>query len=104
MAFDLIIISNPFSPVLRALSRLCESHKIPLLHVTSVGYVASLRLQLVDHCIVEARPDTEYLDLRLGMLIYIHIYISVLLCGAGYGGIVCVLLCMCVLWYLSCLN
>ncbi|XP_068148334.1 nedd8-activating enzyme E1 regulatory subunit [Drosophila tropicalis] len=63
--FDLVIASNLNEQTLISLSnRLWESN-VPLLYCRSLGMLGTIRLQIKEHCIVEAHPDNRQFDLRL---------------------------------------
>lgn len=64
-SFDLVIASNLNEQSLLLLSnRLWESN-VPFVYCRSLGMIGSIRLQLKEHCIVEAHPDNRQFDLRL---------------------------------------
>lgn len=64
-SFDLVIASNLNEQSLLQLSnRLWESN-VPFVYCRSLGMLGSIRLQLREHCIVEAHPDNRQFDLRL---------------------------------------
>ncbi|EDV96458.1 GH15185 [Drosophila grimshawi] len=64
-SFDLVIASNlNEQSLLQLANRLWESN-VPLVYCRSLGMLGSIRLQLKEHCIVEAHPDNRQFDLRL---------------------------------------
>ncbi|XP_017844332.1 nedd8-activating enzyme E1 regulatory subunit [Drosophila busckii] len=64
-SFDLVIASNLNErSLLQLANRLWESN-VPLVYCRSLGMLGSIRLQLKEHCIVEAHPDNRQFDLRL---------------------------------------
>eukprot|EP00735_Rhodelphis_limneticus_P003914 TRINITY_DN15455_c0_g1::TRINITY_DN15455_c0_g1_i1::g.30439::m.30439 TRINITY_DN15455_c0_g1::TRINITY_DN15455_c0_g1_i1::g.30439 ORF type:complete len:529 (+),score=98.44,sp/Q8VBW6/ULA1_MOUSE/47.86/2e-178,ThiF/PF00899.16/1.3e-09,ThiF/PF00899.16/8.6e+03,DUF4404/PF14357.1/0.91,DUF4404/PF14357.1/6.3e+03 TRINITY_DN15455_c0_g1_i1:109-1695(+) len=63
--FALVIASNlPERPLLRV-AEVLWTRGIPLLHVRSYGLVASLRVCVPEHTIIESKPDVLPDDLRL---------------------------------------
>jgi amyloid beta precursor protein binding protein 1 len=63
--FTLVIATGLPEATLLALAELLHSRGVPLIVPRSYGLLGSIRLQLVDHTIVESKPDTEQFDLRL---------------------------------------
>ncbi|KAH8418195.1 hypothetical protein KR222_000376 [Zaprionus bogoriensis] len=64
-SFDLVIASNLNEQSLLLLAnRLWESN-VPLVYCRSLGMLGTIRLQLKEHCVVEAHPDNRQFDLRL---------------------------------------
>ncbi|XP_017018425.1 nedd8-activating enzyme E1 regulatory subunit [Drosophila kikkawai] len=64
-SFDLVIASNLNEQTLLLLAdRLWEAN-VPLLYCRSLGMLGTIRLQIREHCIVEAHPDNRQFDLRL---------------------------------------
>merc|ERR1719215_505739 len=47
------------------LGNCCAQLNIPLVLVTSVGFVGKLRFYKAEHCVCETKPDSELGDLRL---------------------------------------
>lgn len=63
--FDMVIASNLNENSLVQLSNNLWEANVPLLYCRSLGMFATIRLQLKEHCIVEAHPDNQQYDLRL---------------------------------------
>jgi len=62
---SLVVAANvPEAPLLRLAALLWDA-RVPLVVVRAYGLLGSVRLQLPEHTIVEARPDVEQPDLRL---------------------------------------
>ncbi|KAH8329618.1 hypothetical protein KR074_000869 [Drosophila pseudoananassae] len=64
-SFDLVIASNLNEKSLIALADRLWTVNVPLLYCRSLGMMGTIRLQLREHCIVEAHPDNRQFDLRL---------------------------------------
>ncbi|CEG40943.1 sumo-activating enzyme [Plasmopara halstedii] len=63
--FDLVLATQLDEIVTVKLAQLCLSKQIPLILVTSYGFLGSLRLQVVRHVITDAKLDPPRHDLRL---------------------------------------
>lgn len=63
--FKIVIASSIKEKTLIELSQLLWSLNIPFVHVRSVGFIASARLQYKEHCVIETHPDDKHKDLRL---------------------------------------
>lgn len=64
-SFDLVVASNLNEQSLLLLAnRLWESN-VAFVYCRSLGMIGTIRLQLKEHCIVEAHPDNRQFDLRL---------------------------------------
>lgn len=64
-SFDLVIASNlNEQSLLQLANRLWESN-VPLVYCRSLGMLGSIRLQIKEHCVIEAHPDNRQFDLRL---------------------------------------
>ncbi|CAE7373761.1 nae1 [Symbiodinium microadriaticum] len=63
--FSLVIASQVTELVAAQLGRLCEELQIPLVLITSLGFVGKIRLFVTEHCVCETKPDSEFGDLRL---------------------------------------
>ncbi|KAH8390523.1 hypothetical protein KR215_003825, partial [Drosophila sulfurigaster] len=64
-SFNLVIASNLNEQSLLLLAnRLWESN-VPFVYCRSLGMLGTIRLQLKEHCVVEAHPDNRQYDLRL---------------------------------------
>ncbi|KAH8365989.1 hypothetical protein KR093_007972 [Drosophila rubida] len=64
-SFNLVIASNLNEQSLLLLAnRLWESN-VPFVYCRSLGMLGTIRLQLKEHCVVEAHPDNRQFDLRL---------------------------------------
>lgn len=63
--FNLVIATQLDEALTIQLAGLCLIKKIPLLLVTSYGFLGSLRLQVVQHTILDAKMDPPRQDLRL---------------------------------------
>ena len=55
--FSLIIVANVIESSMRNIASLCWLHQIPFINVTTNGLLATCRLQLKDHHIIESKPD-----------------------------------------------
>ncbi|XP_017138809.1 nedd8-activating enzyme E1 regulatory subunit [Drosophila miranda] len=64
-SFDLVIASNLNEKTLLLLSKRLWDSNVPLLYCRSLGMMGTIRLQIREHCIVEAHPDNPQFDLRL---------------------------------------
>ncbi|KAI3639224.1 hypothetical protein MIR68_002754 [Amoeboaphelidium protococcarum] len=62
--FTLVIASNLPLDVLIALSESCNANRQPLVVVYTCGFYGYVRLQLPEHCVIEAHPENA-IDLRL---------------------------------------
>uniref|UniRef100_A0AAV1T7A5 NEDD8-activating enzyme E1 regulatory subunit n=1 Tax=Peronospora matthiolae TaxID=2874970 RepID=A0AAV1T7A5_9STRA len=63
--FDLVMATQLNERGTLLLADLCRQKRRPLIVVTTWGLVASLRLQVLDHVIADAKVDPPRLDLRL---------------------------------------
>lgn len=63
--FDLVIGTALSEKQIQLLSNKLWDLDIPLIVCRSVGFLATCRLQVKEHCIVETHPDNEPSDLRL---------------------------------------
>eukprot|EP00439_Symbiodinium_sp_Y106_P042420 s322_g5.t1 len=64
-SFSLVIACQVTELVAAQLGRLCEELQIPLVLITSLGFVGKIRLFVTEHCVCETKPDSEFGDLRL---------------------------------------
>lgn len=63
--FDLVVGTALSEKTIVTLSNKLWDLNIPFLVCRSVGFIASARLQVREHCIVESHPDNRQTDLRL---------------------------------------
>lgn len=63
--FSLVIACQMTQTLAIQLGKICEELVIPLVLVTSLGFVGKLRLYASQHCVCETKPDSEFGDLRL---------------------------------------
>eukprot|EP00339_Tiarina_fusa_P013613 CAMPEP_0117006030 /NCGR_PEP_ID=MMETSP0472-20121206/6410_1 /TAXON_ID=693140 ORGANISM="Tiarina fusus, Strain LIS" /NCGR_SAMPLE_ID=MMETSP0472 /ASSEMBLY_ACC=CAM_ASM_000603 /LENGTH=422 /DNA_ID=CAMNT_0004707391 /DNA_START=149 /DNA_END=1417 /DNA_ORIENTATION=+ len=63
--FTVIIVTNIPAPALQKLAAHLYPKNIPLLVVTSVGLIGSIRIQVKEHTIIESKPDNSLPDLRI---------------------------------------
>ncbi|XP_055845452.1 nedd8-activating enzyme E1 regulatory subunit isoform X1 [Episyrphus balteatus] len=63
--FDVVIASNLNEKTLLSLSNKLWDAKIPFVYCRSLGFFGSVRLQVKEHCVIEAHPDDRIYDLRL---------------------------------------
>ncbi|XP_030386189.1 nedd8-activating enzyme E1 regulatory subunit [Scaptodrosophila lebanonensis] len=64
-SFDLVIASNLNEQTLLLLSNRLWVSNVPLVYCRSLGMLGTIRIQLKEHCIIEAHPDNRQFDLRL---------------------------------------
>lgn len=64
-SFDLVIASNLNEKTLLVLADRLWDANVPLIYCRSLGMMGTIRLQIREHCIVEAHPDNRQFDLRL---------------------------------------
>lgn len=64
-SFNVVVASSIKEKCLIALSERLWELNIPFLFCRSVGFFATARLQIKEHCIVEMHPDNKQSDLRL---------------------------------------
>lgn len=64
-AFTLVIATQECEQTLVKLDEVCRREGVPLLAARSYGLLGSLRVSKSEHCVVEAKPDSEVEDLRL---------------------------------------
>ncbi|XP_017058948.1 nedd8-activating enzyme E1 regulatory subunit [Drosophila ficusphila] len=64
-SFDLVIASNLNEQTLLLLANRLWEVNVPLIYCRSLGMLGTIRLQIREHCIVEAHPDNRQFDLRL---------------------------------------
>lgn len=65
LSFGVVVASDIKEKCLIALSEILWELNIPFIFCRSVGFFATARLQLKEHCIVETHPDNKPTDLRL---------------------------------------
>lgn len=65
LSFGVVVASDIKEKCLIALSEILWELNIPFIFCRSVGFFATARLQLKEHCIVETHPDNKQTDLRL---------------------------------------
>ncbi|KAF2888253.1 hypothetical protein ILUMI_17920 [Ignelater luminosus] len=63
--FTVVIATALPEKVLMPLSRQLWATGVPLVVCRSIGFLGYVRLQIKEHCVVEAHPDNEAPDLRL---------------------------------------
>ncbi|CAE7323665.1 AXR1 [Symbiodinium natans] len=63
--FSIVIACQLTETLASQLGRLCEELQIPLILVTSLGFVGKIRLFVAEHSVCETKPDSEFGDLRL---------------------------------------
>ncbi|CAL1131151.1 unnamed protein product [Cladocopium goreaui] len=63
--FSLVIACQMTQTSAIQLGKICEELVIPLVLVTSLGFVGKLRIYASQHCVCETKPDSEFGDLRL---------------------------------------
>ncbi|CAI5700772.1 unnamed protein product [Peronospora effusa] len=63
--FDLVLATDLDELVTTKLAELCLIKRLPLLIITSYGFIGSLRLQVAQHAIVDAKLDPPRHELRL---------------------------------------
>lgn len=63
--FNVVIASNLNEKTLLRLSNKLWDEKIPFVYCRSLGFFGSIRLQMKEHCVIEAHPDDRIYDLRL---------------------------------------
>jgi len=63
--FQLVIVCGLPEKTLATVSSLCWQANIPLMAARSSGFLAYLRLQIKEHVVVEAHPESQSADLRL---------------------------------------
>ena len=64
-SFSIVVASKIKEKTLFALSEKLWQANIPFVYCRSVGFFATARLQIKEHCIVETHPDNKQNDLRL---------------------------------------
>lgn len=65
LSFGVVVASDVKEKCLIALSEILWDLNIPFIFCRSVGFFATARLQIKEHCIVETHPDNKPTDLRL---------------------------------------
>ena len=63
--FDLVIVTEIHEKTLSSLSKLLWNANIPLVVVKTYGLLGFIRLQVLEHAIIESHPDSVLEDLRL---------------------------------------
>jgi len=63
--FQLVIVCGLPEKTLATISSICWQANIPLMAARSSGFLAYLRLQIKEHVVVEAHPESQAADLRL---------------------------------------
>mmetsp|Transcript_96365 Transcript_96365/g.272862 ORF Transcript_96365/g.272862 Transcript_96365/m.272862 type:complete len:524 (+) Transcript_96365:183-1754(+) len=63
--FSLVVGSQLSEAASVQLWGICHKLGLPLLLVTSVGFIGRIRLYAEEHCVCETKPDSEFGDLRL---------------------------------------
>ena len=64
-SFSVVVCCEITEKALKTLSTLLWDANIPLMVVRTVGFIGYIRLQIMEHCIIESHPDNELPDLRL---------------------------------------
>lgn len=64
-SFSVVIASSIKETTIIALSEKLWELKIPFIFCRSVGFIATARLQVKEHCVIESHPDNKQKDLRL---------------------------------------
>lgn len=64
-SYSLVIASNVPSTYLEPLAKLLAVHDIPLIIQQSLGLLGWIRIQTKCHHVIESKPDSERLDLRI---------------------------------------
>lgn len=63
--FNVVVASNLNENSLLQLSNCLWEANVPLIYCRSLGFFGSIRLQVKEHCVIEAHPDNRQFDLRL---------------------------------------
>jgi len=63
--FRLVMACQLTEPATQKLQEICKELQIPLLCVTSLGFIGKIRVYVSEHCVCETKPDNELGDLRL---------------------------------------
>merc|ERR1719446_984391 len=63
--FALVIACQLTEPRAQQLGQICKELQIPLLLITSLGFIGKIRVYVSEHCVCETKPDNELGDLRL---------------------------------------
>jgi len=63
--FTLVVASQMTERLSLQLEVFCKELAIPVVLITSVGFVGKLRICVTEHCVCETKPDSELGDLRL---------------------------------------
>lgn len=63
--FSLVIACQLTERLSIQLGAVCQELGIPLLLITSIGFIGKLRTYVAEHCVCETKPDSEFGDLRL---------------------------------------
>lgn len=63
--FTLVIACQVTEAQAQQLGDICKDLQIPLLMVTSLGFIGKIRVYVSEHCVCETKPDNELGDLRL---------------------------------------
>lgn len=63
--FALVIACQLTEPLAIRLGVICKELRIPLLLITSLGFMGKIRVYVSEHCVCETKPDTELGDLRI---------------------------------------
>lgn len=63
--FAVVIGCQLIEPHMQRLSEICKELRIPLVMITSLGFIGKIRVYVSEHCVCETKPDNETGDLRL---------------------------------------
>ncbi|KAJ6644185.1 Nedd8-activating enzyme E1 regulatory subunit [Pseudolycoriella hygida] len=63
--FNVVVASSIKETTIIALSEKLWQLEVPFIFCRSVGFIATARIQVKEHCIVESHPDDKLKDLRL---------------------------------------
>jgi amyloid beta precursor protein binding protein 1 len=63
--FALVIGCQLTEPLTKKLGDICKELQIPLVLITSLGFIGKIRIYVSEHCVCETKPDNETGDLRL---------------------------------------
>jgi len=63
--YSLIIACQLTERLSVRLCALCQELQVPIVFVTSLGFIGKIRIYVSEHCVCETKPDSELGDLRL---------------------------------------
>jgi amyloid beta precursor protein binding protein 1 len=63
--FALVIACQLTEPRAQQLGEICKQLRVPLLLITSLGFIGKIRVYVSEHCVCETKPDNDLGDLRL---------------------------------------